>query len=164
MATLEELQKDTAVSGLIPNQIITVIGQEQDKGDSEESWLVFSKPVTTGEGILPGHVELAFSVMQDERTGRERVSAVTRSPLVVFFPTVLETHLGFLVQGPYRTTRTTPSRDNIPRHDSWNLHCVHKTADVLTGALRWLRDHDLLDTIVPQLGATKFPSLVVFSG
>src|SRR5207244_3116025 len=64
-------------------------------------------------------------------------------PLVVFFPTVLETYLGFLVQGPYRTT---PSRDNVPRHDAWNQHCVEETAIVLAEALRWLRDHDLLDT------------------
>jgi hypothetical protein len=34
MATLEELQKDTAVSGLIPNQIITIIGQEQHGPDA----------------------------------------------------------------------------------------------------------------------------------
>ena len=40
-----------------------------------------------------------------------------RSPLVVFFPTEKETFLGFLIQGPYRTT---PARDNVPEHDQWN--------------------------------------------
>jgi hypothetical protein len=42
--------------------------------------------------------------------GRWAVQPLAKSPLVVFFPTVVESHLGFLVQGPYRTT---PSRDNM---------------------------------------------------
>lgn len=122
---------------------VTVIGQEGGKPDIEENWLVFSKPVSTANGVSAGHVELAFSLAEDEKIRQGRISAVARSPLVVFFPTVLETYLGFLVQGPYRTT---PSRDNIGRHDAWNQYCVGETAIVLAEALRWLRDHDLLDT------------------
>lgn len=122
---------------------ITVIGQEERKPDVEESWLLFSKPVVTADGVSAGHVELAFSVLKDEKSMRERIEPVARSPLVVFFPTVLEMHLGFLAQGPYRTT---PSRDNVPRHDEWNQRCVQETARLLVDALRWLRDHDLLDT------------------
>jgi hypothetical protein len=121
---------------------ITVIGQAEDKPDIEESWLVFSRPVASVDGVAAGHVELAFSVVEDEKSRRERIISVSRSPLVVFFPTVLETHLGLLVQGPYRTT---PSRDNVPRHDAWNQHCVQETASLLVDALRWLRDHGLLD-------------------
>ena len=34
------------------------------------------------------------------------------SPLVVFFPTQKETFLGFLIQGPYRTT---PAQGQHPR-------------------------------------------------
>lgn len=122
---------------------ITVIGQEERKPDVEENWLLFSKPVVTVDGVSPGHVEIAFSVLKNEKSTRERIGPVARSPLVVFFPTVLETHLGFLAQGPYRTT---PSRDNAPRHDKWNQHCVQETAGLLVDALRWLRKHDLLDT------------------
>ena len=47
------------------------------------------------------------------------------------------------MQGPYRTT---PSRDNVPRGDSWNQYLVHATATLLVEALRWLRDGDMLDT------------------
>lgn len=122
---------------------ITVIGQEERKPHVEENWLLFSKPVVTVDGVSPGHVELAFSFLKDEKSTRERIGPVARSPLVVFFPTVLETHLGFLAQGPYRTT---PSRDNAPRYDRWNQHCVQETAGLLVDALRWLREHDLLDT------------------
>jgi hypothetical protein len=122
---------------------VTVIGEERGTPGIEESWLVFSRPVTTADGVSAGNVELGFSVVNDGKTGEEKVSAVAPSPLVVFFPTVLETHLGFLVQGPYRTT---PSRDNVPRHDPWNQYCVQQTAVLLAEALCWLRDHDLLDS------------------
>ena len=121
---------------------VTLLGQAKGKPDIEESWLVFSRPVSSEGGTAVGHVEIAFLIMQDEERGRESICSVPQSPLVVFFPTVLETHLGFLLQGPYRTT---PSRDNVPRQDSWNQHCVQEAAGVLVDALRWLRDKDLLD-------------------
>jgi hypothetical protein len=122
---------------------ITVIGQEEGKADIEEDWIVFSKPVATVDGVAVGDVELAFSIAYDENSKCERVRPISLSQLVVFFPTVVETHLGFLVQGPYRTT---PSRDNVPRHDAWNLHCMQATSNLLVQALRWLRDQHFLDT------------------
>jgi hypothetical protein len=69
---------------------------------------------------------------------------------------VLQTHLGFLVQGPYRTT---PSRDNVPRNDPWNQHLVKETATLLVEALRSLRDLGFLDVNALcslPLDATKF--------
>lgn len=142
---------------------ITVIGQEERKPEVEETWLLFSKPVVTVDGVSVGHMELAFSVLKDEKSTRERIGPIARSPLVVFFPTVLETHLGFLAQGPYRTT---PSRDNVPRHDEWNQHCVQETAGLLVAALRWLRDNALLDTGTLRslpLDRTKFGEGAMFA-
>ena len=122
---------------------VTVIGQEQGQPEIDEEWLVISQTVLAMDGELAGHVELAFSLARDGDSQRERIRRVERSPLAVFFPTVLETHLGFLVQGPYRTT---PSRDNVPHRDTWNQRLVRQTASLLGKALRWLRDNDLLDT------------------
>ena len=122
---------------------VTVIGQEQDNPEIDEEWLVISQAVTAEDGELAGHVELAFSLARDRDSQRERIRRVKRSPLVVFFPTVLETHLGFLVQGPYRTT---PSRDNVPRSDTWNQRLVGQTASLFGEALCWLRDNEFLDT------------------
>jgi len=116
---------------------ITVIGQEQGRTDIEETWLVFSRPAKTDGGAVAGQVEIAFSITQDKESHQRSVQAVSDSPLVVFFPTVRQTHLGFLVQGPYRTT---PSRDNVPRNDPWNQHLVKETAALLVEALRSLRD------------------------
>src|SRR5580698_7025802 len=70
------------------------------------------------------------------------------SPLVVFFPTEKETFLGFLIQGPYRTT---PARDNVPEHEPANQAFVRETAILLTEVVGGLRDAGLLD--VPALTA-----------
>ncbi|WP_444459754.1 hypothetical protein [Rhodobacter capsulatus] len=64
------------------------------------------------------------------------------STLVVFFPTVLSTNTGFLLQGPFRTT---PSRDNIPVNDGWNKQLVGEASELLVDALRWMAAEDMLD-------------------
>lgn len=142
---------------------INIIGQEQGKDVITEEWLVFSRPVFTTEDLPAGYVELAFLLMQDDDRKKERIARVEYSPLVVYFPTVVETHLGFLVQGPYRTT---PSRDNVPRADNWNRHLVAETATLLRETLLWLRDHDFLDTAALRclpLDRTKFGETNMFA-
>lgn len=137
-----------------PRQV-DVIGQEHDKLVASSRWIVFSRSVRH-RGHDAGNVEIAFSVSQDDSSRRKRIQRVNRSPLVAFFPSVLEMHLGFLVQGPYRTT---PSRDNVPCTDKWNQHLVTETAALLLESLPWLRDHNLLNSSALRclpLEATKF--------
>ena len=122
---------------------ISVIGEADGRADVEEAWLIFSREVKTPEGSAAGYVEIAFSIAHDEDPDHCIVNPVSDSPLVVFFPTVLPTYLGFLVQGPYRTT---PSRDNVRRNDPWNQYLVRETASLLVEALHWMRDSDMLDT------------------
>ena len=66
---------------------------------------------------------------------------------MVFFPTQKETFLGFLIQGPYRTT---PARDNVPEHDPSNQALVRETAALLADVLNELRDDGLLTADVLQ--------------
>lgn len=142
---------------------VTVIGQEHGQPDVAEEWLILSRTVATEEGRNAGYVELAFSLKVDPDSRHERIARVERSPLVVFFPTVLETHLGFLVQGPYRTT---PSRDNVPRGDVWNQHLVRETASLLGQSLRWMRDNGFLGTSALRclpLDAAKFGESSMFA-
>ena len=121
---------------------VTVMGKEDEQPEIDEEWLIFSRAVS--DGLSPaGQVELAFSLAKDDQSRRKWIKRLDRSPLYVFFPTVLETHLGFLVQGPYRTT---PSRDNVPAKDDWNRHLVDETALLLRQSLCWMRDNGLLDT------------------
>jgi hypothetical protein len=137
-------------------RLIKVIGQEQDEARISEEWLVFSRPVRTEDGHKAGNVEIGFSIFQEDNTESQKIHCLDHSPLVVYFPTVVETHLGFLVQGPYRTT---PNRDNVLKNDSWNQSLVTETASLLVETLLWLRDHGWLDSEALQclpLAAEKF--------
>lgn len=109
---------------------VTILGESDHEQSIDEVWLIFSRPVSLGDGDSR-FVEIAFSLEH------ERIVRVPRSPLVVFFPTVVETHLGFLVQGPYRTTT---SRDSVLSQDPWNEQCVTETGQLLADSLQWLRD------------------------
>ena len=102
-----------------------------------KEWLVFSDPVFNN-GNFTGNIEIAF-----ERDPESQIFSMVLEPrLVVFFPTVVATGLGFLIQGPYRTT---PSRETVPSNDEWNNYLMDETASLLSGALRWLRDKEILD-------------------
>lgn len=142
-----------------PNvQRITVIGQEDGSPEVEQHWLVFHRDVFSAKRQKTGRVEIAFSLIAiKESPGRWTVQPLAKSPLVVFFPTVVESHLGFLVQGPYRTT---PSRDNIPPGEPWNQHLVKETSSLLVEAMIWMRDKAMLNTSALRclpLDRGKFP-------
>lgn len=113
------------------------------RGQNEE-WLVWHRQL---EDLgHPAHrVEIAF--LAGTANGKRRLVKRDDSPLVVFFPTEKETFLGFLIQGPYRTT---PARDNIPEHDPSNQALVRETAALLADVLRELRDDGLLTVDVLQ--------------
>jgi hypothetical protein len=119
------------------------------RGRRREEWLVWARDVE-GLGHLPQRIEIAF------RAEGGRIIGCGNSPLTVFFPTEKETFLGFLVQGPYRTT---PARDNIPSHDPSNQALVRQTAALLGDVLGELRDGGLLTVDVLQalpLDAARF--------
>ena len=123
------------------------------RGHRDEDWLVWHRQV---EGHEAQRIEIAF------RLEAGRIVPVADSPLTVFFPTEKETFLGFLVQGPYRTT---PARDNIPGHDPANQALVRQTAALLTRVLRELRDDGLLTVQALQalpLDAARFPDGSMF--
>ena len=118
-----------------------------------EEWLAWQRPV---EGHPGQRVEVAF------RLAGGRVAAVASSPLTVFFPTEKETFLGFLIQGPYRTT---PARDNIPGDDPSNQALVRQTAALLADVLPELRDEGLLTADALQalpLEEARFPAGSMF--
>lgn len=139
-------------------QRITVIGNEDDRPEVDQNWLVFHRDVFSAEQQKIGRVEIAFSLTAvKDAPSRWAVQPLAKSPLVVFFPTVVESDLGFLVQGPYRTT---PSRDNIPHGEPWNQHLVKETSSLLMEAMRWMRDKAMLDVSVLRclpLDREKFP-------
>ncbi len=115
---------------------------ELDRAD--EQWFLWHRQLD-GLDQPDLRAEIAFRVSAE--TGEPRLLTSATSPLVVFFPTQKETFLGFVIQGPYRTT---PARDNVPEHDPWNQGLVRETAALLAGVLRELRDEGLLSVNVLQ--------------
>ena len=59
----------------------------------------------------------------------------------MFFPTEKPTNLGFLIQGPYRTT---PTRENVPAENEWNRKLVTETATLLAQSLLQIREMAML--------------------
>jgi hypothetical protein len=151
---LERTSVPRASSG---RQVSLSSGRPLGRGD--EQWFVWERGLAA-LGHPDQRVEIAFLV----RAGLDSVGLTGRepSPLVVFFPTQKETFLGFVIQGPYRTT---PARDNVPEHDDWNQALVRETASLLAEVLAGLRDDGLLTVEVLQalpLDATRFGPETMF--
>ncbi len=124
------------------------------KGQRTEDWLVWARPLDH-LGHAGHQVEVAFQIAA-------QIVAQASAPLAVYFPTEKETSLGFLVQGPYRTT---PARDNVPEHDPANQALVGETAVLLTDVLADLRASGLLTVDALQalpLDAARFPAGSMF--
>lgn len=140
---------------------VSIIGERDGQPIDDEAWLLFSREIHHESGESAGHAEIGFLLGQDDDGGSIR--PLESSPLVAFFPTVVATNLGFLVQGPYRTT---PSRDNIPPRDPWNMHLVAETADLLVEALEALKADGRLDVAALQslpLERSKFAEGSMFA-
>ena len=122
---------------------VTVIGHNNGQ-DEDESWLIFKRDVEVSESgknsaeSVP--VEIGFLLENEGQN--EKIVKIKNSRLIVSFSTDKETHLGFLIQGPYRTT---PARDNIPKDNDWNKKLIEETAVLLAEeALPHLKEMGLL--------------------
>lgn len=121
---------------------VTVIGQKNEQEEmDEEIWLSFERPVTVLEKSGQVPVEVGFRIETNTKDKTESIIRIDRSPLVVYFPTEKDTGLGFLIQGPYRTT---PARDNIPGYNDWNKKLIVETAALIVESLRQLKEMGLL--------------------
>ena len=118
---------------------VTVIGQNNGQDESED-WLIFEKPVTVPDNSGQVAVEIGFRLENSTKDEAESIIRINSAPLVVYFPTEKATGLGFLIQGPYRTT---PARDNIPEHDAWNKKLIRETAELVVESLRQLKEMGL---------------------
>lgn len=142
---------------------VTLVGERHGEPVVEETWLVFSRETRTDAGAQAGFVEIAFLLQEDKERKEWAIQRVDASPLNAFFPTVVTTHLGFLVQGPYRTT---PSRDNVPPRDAWNVKLVQETAALLLDTLGALKAQNLLDVAALQslpIERTRYPEGSMFA-
>jgi hypothetical protein len=151
------LERTSSVRAQSGRHVSLSSGRPLGRGD--EDWFVWERRLGA-LGRPDQRVEIAFMVYAG--IGSLRLVGRETSPLVVFFPTQKETFLGFVLQGPYRTT---PARDNVPEHDEWNQALVRETASLLAEVLTGLRDEGLLTVEVLQalpLDAARFGPETMF--
>lgn len=104
-----------------------------------EEWQIFSSQDVSVLDASTSHdiaVEVAFLVKDG------KVSKANDTELVVYFPTEKETKLGFLVQAPFKTTK---SRDNIKSDDSSNRQMIEVAAQLAADSLSTLCGNELLN-------------------
>jgi len=106
----------------------------------QDYWLIFGKSIPN---YSPRKVEVAFSLIEDKKTGQLKIDAVphSHSQLVVVFPTEKETRLNFLIQGPYLTTT---DRAKIKVEDPFNRQLIELTADLVAFIIPTLKNLGLL--------------------
>jgi len=114
-----------------------VLGQNNGQ-DDEENWLVFDRFVPVNKVASKLKVEVAFKLNINDKI--ESIAKIKDSPLVVFFPTKIDTRLGLLIQGPYDTI---VSRSEIEEND-WNKALIKETAVLITKSLLYLKEMGLL--------------------
>ena len=110
-------------------------------GTERENWLIFERPILVPDSNHQVRVEAAFKLEADLVGNIDRIRKILESPLFVYFPTERGTRLGFLVQGPYRTTL---GRDNIPSDDTWNKELIVETATLVVESMHRLKELNLL--------------------
>jgi predicted transcriptional regulator len=95
----------------------------------QEDWLIFTRPVVfDGQSMK---VEVAYKLKTDKE-GKISITPLNHAKLSVYFLTELETHLKFIIQGPYRST---PQRDNIPLNDPDNQRILKETAELVAESI-----------------------------
>ena len=133
--------------------------RQVEVGPENENWLIFQRPVQVPDNSISVPVEVAFKL---EPNGTDRIAQIEESPLVVYFPSERDTRLGFLIQGPYRTTL---ARDNIPHDDEWNQKLISETAELVVDSLQQLKEMDLLTVSLLEtlpIRETDFPEDSLF--
>jgi len=116
-------------------------------GEITETWIIFERPCSirdeddVDDESMPEArldsivVEVAFLIEN------EKVVPARNTELVVAFPTEKKTELGFLIQGPFKTTK---ARDNIERDSDANRQMIEAAAKLAADSLEDLRDLGLL--------------------
>lgn len=109
------------------------------EGVSEEiSYLMFSRHC---HQMPQRTVDIAFPVVV-KPDGTYECQKPKDPYISVYFPTETESKLGFIVQGPYRTT---PNRSSIPADEEKNIQLAKETAILLSDTLLEMRDAGTLN-------------------
>lgn len=92
-------------------------------------YLVFSTGMLTWENSNLRAADIAFRLSENDGPA---VIIAEKKPLIVLFPTCVETHVGFLINAPLRTT---PNRETVSHVDEFNRFLAEKLANLLAVSL-----------------------------
>jgi len=101
------------------------------------TYLVFTRPIEW-EGEKHRPVDIAFYL---DESGETEVIRTCKQALFVLFPTTVETRLGFLMNGPFRTPA---HRETVSQDDTFNQFLVKEIANVLCQSLFEIKAKGLL--------------------
>ena len=118
---------------------VSAIESEGKKTDESLSFIKFSMPIASS--VSNRTIDIAFTVVKD-KNGRETFQRAKSPYISVYFPTETESKLGFIVQGPFRTT---PNRSSVPADDDDNIELAQQMAKLLRRSILELRDMGRLD-------------------
>ncbi len=118
--------------------LVSALGLTGKTGSSKEkteeiSYLKFSRAIDDSSKRT---IDIAFPVVVKEN-GEYECKNQANPYISVYFPTETESKLGFIVQGPYRTT---PNRSSIPADDKDNINLANKTSVLLREAILELKE------------------------
>ena len=111
---------------------------EEEEERQIEKWLIFDKALSRDKSRK---LEIAYLSAHDSQSKKDRIIPATKVKLFAYFSTEKETHLRFLIQGPYNTT---PARDNI-RNDKWNRELIEETSTLVSDSISKIKTLNLLD-------------------
>ena len=123
------------------NKWANLFYEDDENTNEREKWLIFEKPISDDHKNQI-KVEVAYLLDKDDKNDKERIVPAHNTKLVAFFPTEKETHLKFLIQGPYKTT---PARDNIIHGGRWNENLIKETAILVAEGMSKVKEMNLLD-------------------
>ena len=105
-------------------------------GKNTEQWLIFEKEIPKDESKRV--IEVAYLLEEDGKN--QNIVRAKDTKLAVYFSTEKETHLHFLIQGPYNTTAT---RENID-DDDWNKSLIEQTGELVAYSISEIKSLNLL--------------------
>lgn len=109
---------------------VQIIGESDGVESVEEEWLVFTREVEQRLRSEKLQVKVAYRL--GTKGNAKVVKGLRESLLHVYFPTRVETGLGFLVHGPFEST---PARDNILSNSAWNDLLLTELAGLAAASL-----------------------------
>ena len=106
-------------------------------GEKLNTYLVYSRPIKWhNKNYKP--VNIAFCLKKENE---KEVIYSSIKPLFVLFPTTVDTHMGFLINGPFRTPA---HRETVSQKDEFNQFLFQEIAILIVNVLVELKKNKLL--------------------